>query len=200
MHDETKSLRLLLLLLAVLSLVLLLVVLLVCCRGTARCGPRATEAAAVDLQAVYRTAVGRGNGSERGFLSRSITVPAWMRCGNGRIGVDVITVPAWMRCGNGWSRSGRHSYHGSGVDALRQRMGSDWALSHCSGIYALPQRMELERTLSRLRHGCLFLHLDSMPLNPKPSSAVGRFPVCRPCPRPRISGHHRTLRFPSRGL
>ena len=62
-----------------------------------------------------------------------ITVPAWMIRVNGWVGVDVVTVPAWMLCVNGWGRGGLH--YGSGMDALRERMGSGW-------------------TLLRFRHGC----------------------------------------------
>ena len=40
--------------------------------------------------------------------------------------MDVITVPAWMLCVSGWGRGGR--YYGSGMDALRERMGSGWTL------------------------------------------------------------------------
>ena len=62
-----------------------------------------------------------------------ITVPAWMLCINGwSRGGRYYTVPAWI-CINGWGRGGR--YYGSGIDALRERMGS-------------------RRTLLRFRHGC----------------------------------------------
>ena len=47
--------------------------------------------------------------------------------------MDVITVPAWMLCLTRWSQVGR--YYGSGMDALREGMGSAW-------------------TLLRFRHGC----------------------------------------------
>ena len=48
--------------------------------------------------------------------------------------MDVITVSAWMLCLNGWSWGGR--YHGSGMDAVRERMESvpAWMLCMKDGV------------------------------------------------------------------
>ena len=53
-----------------------------------------------------------------------------------------------MLRGDGWGRSG------SGMDALRERIGAGVNAMYDSGMDALRERMGSKWTISRLGHGC----------------------------------------------